>query len=135
MTKKITTNYEFVNGTRAYAGILQAIAGFVLQCRDQGGTQRLTVGSTGVHLGSGSVISGSGIGVVGLTDAGTVPTTNPSGGLVYWSEGGVMKIRQSDGTVVTVANAVAAVGGANYDGGSPSSTYSGAAKVDFGGVS
>jgi hypothetical protein len=45
---------------------------------------------------------GGGATVVGLANAATVPTTNPIGGLVIYAEGGVFKVRQSDGTVKTI---------------------------------
>lgn len=57
------------------------------------------VGSTSAQFGSGSG------GCIGLTNAGTVPTTNPSGGGVLYAEGGALKWRGSSGTVTTVAPA------------------------------
>ena len=48
---------------------------------------------------------GSGVGVIGIKSAGTVPTTNPSGGGVLYVEGGALKYRGSSGTVTTIANA------------------------------
>jgi hypothetical protein len=55
-------------------------------------------GSTSTQLGGGSV------GAVGIANAGTVPTTNPSGGGVLYAEGGALKWRGSSGTVTTIAN-------------------------------
>lgn len=46
---------------------------------------------------------GSGVKVIGLANAATVPTTNPTGGLVLYSEGGAGKVRTSAGNVVTFA--------------------------------
>jgi len=48
---------------------------------------------------------GSGIGVVGLANAGTVPSTNPTGGGVLYAEAGALKWRGSSGSVTTIANA------------------------------
>ena len=38
-----------------------------------------------------------------IANAGTVPTTNPSGGGVLYSEGGALKWRGSSGTITTLA--------------------------------
>lgn len=48
---------------------------------------------------------GSGSGVVGIKNATTVPTTNPTGGGVLYVEAGALKYRGSSGTVTTIANA------------------------------
>jgi len=48
---------------------------------------------------------GSGVGVIGVANAATVPTTNPTGGGVLYVEGGALKYRGSSGTVTTIANA------------------------------
>jgi hypothetical protein len=48
---------------------------------------------------------GTGLGVVGLANAATVPSTNPSGGGVLYAEGGALKWRGSSGTVTTIAPA------------------------------
>ena len=48
---------------------------------------------------------GSGVKVIGLANAGTVPTTNPTGGGVAYAEGGALKWRGSAGTVTTIAAA------------------------------
>jgi hypothetical protein len=46
---------------------------------------------------------GSGEGVVGLSNVTTVPTTNPTGGGVLYSEGGALKWKGSSGTITTIA--------------------------------
>jgi hypothetical protein len=46
---------------------------------------------------------GSGELVIGLANATTVPTTNPTGGGVIWVEAGALKYRGSSGTVTTIA--------------------------------
>lgn len=48
---------------------------------------------------------GSGTKVIGINNASTVPTTNPTGGGVLYCEGGALKYRGSSGTVTTIANA------------------------------
>jgi hypothetical protein len=57
------------------------------------------VGSTSTQLGGGSTT------VIGLANAATVPTTNPTGGGVLYAEGGALKWRGSYGTVTTIAPA------------------------------
>lgn len=46
---------------------------------------------------------GSGVGVLGLANATTVPTLNPTGGGVAYAEAGALKWRGSSGTVTTIA--------------------------------
>lgn len=58
-----------------------------------------------VQIGSSSVQVGGGSGVLGIANAGTVPTTNPTGGGVLYAEGGALKWRGSAGTVTTIAPA------------------------------
>jgi hypothetical protein len=58
----------------------------------------------GIQLGSTSTDFGGGAGaILGIDDASTVPTTNPTAGVVVYSQGGVLKVRQADGTVIQVA--------------------------------
>ncbi|QAX94718.1 tail fiber protein [Streptomyces phage Lilbooboo] len=61
--------------------------------------------ASGFQLGSTSTDFGGGAGgILGIDDASTVPTTNPTAGVVVYSEGGVLKVRQADGTVVAVGS-------------------------------
>jgi hypothetical protein len=46
---------------------------------------------------------GGGVRVLSLSNATTVPTTNPTGGGVLWCEGGALQYRGSSGTVTTIA--------------------------------
>lgn len=46
---------------------------------------------------------GSGVRVVGIANATTAPTTNPTGGGVLYVEAGALKFRGSSGTVTTIA--------------------------------
>jgi hypothetical protein len=48
---------------------------------------------------------GSGVGVIGLANCTTAPTTNPTGGGVLYAEAGALKWRGSSGTVTTIAAA------------------------------
>lgn len=48
--------------------------------------------------------AGSGVGCIAVANAATVPTTNPSGGVLY-VEAGALKYRGSSGTVTTLGNA------------------------------
>lgn len=69
------------------------------------GTERMTITNTG-NLGIGTTDQfGSGVKVVGIANATTVPTTNPTGGGVLYVEGGALKYRGSSGTVTTIAAA------------------------------
>jgi hypothetical protein len=52
---------------------------------------------------AGTTAFGGGSKVIGIPDAATAPTTNPTGGGVLYSEGGALKWRGSSGTVTTLA--------------------------------
>ena len=58
-------------------------------------------GNVGINLNS----FGTGVGVVAIANAGTVPSTNPTGGGVLYVEAGALKYRGSSGTISTIANA------------------------------
>ncbi len=66
-----------------------------------GSLHRFEGGSMGIRTTS----FGGGSGVVGIADATTVPTSNPSGGGVLYVDNGALKYRGSSGTVTTIANA------------------------------
>jgi hypothetical protein len=69
------------------------------------GSERLRVTSAG-DIGIGTTDQfGSGAKVIGIANATTVPTTNPTGGGVLYVEAGALKYRGSSGTVTTIANA------------------------------
>jgi hypothetical protein len=66
---------------------------------------RLTILDNGnIGIGTTSVF-GSGVGVIGIQNAPTPPSTNPSGGGVLYVEAGALKYRGSAGTVTTIAAA------------------------------
>jgi hyaluronidase-like protein HylP len=55
--------------------------------------------STSVQVGTTTADLGGGTGVISIKDRGTAPTSNPTGGLILYSESGQLKVRQSDGTI------------------------------------
>lgn len=55
----------------------------------------IQVGSTVQDFGAGSV-------VIGLKNATAVPTTNPTGGVIIYSEGGVLKYRDPNGSIYSL---------------------------------
>jgi hypothetical protein len=62
--------------------------------------------NSGGNVGIGTTDQfGGGAKVIGIANATTVPTTNPTGGGVLFVEGGALKWRGSSGTVTTIANA------------------------------
>jgi hypothetical protein len=58
-----------------------------------------------IQLLSATKAFGGGLGVVGIANATTVPSTNPSGGGVLYVEAGALKFRGSSGTVTVIAPA------------------------------
>jgi len=58
-----------------------------------------------VQLASGTAAQADGRGVVGITNATVVPTSNPTGGGILYAEGGALKWRGSSGTITTIAAA------------------------------
>ena len=74
-------------------------------------TKRLVAGvdvvdATNNRVGIGTTDQfGSGVLVVGLANATTVPTTNPTGGGVLYAEAGALKWRGSSSTITTIAAA------------------------------
>lgn len=62
-----------------------------------GGTiTNLGVGDTGTSFGGGKF-------ALAIKNASILPTSNPVGGVVAYSDAGVLKVRQSNGTIVTIA--------------------------------
>jgi hypothetical protein len=49
--------------------------------------------------------TGGGVKVIGISNATTVPTSNPTDGGILYVEGGALKFRGSSGTVTTIAPA------------------------------
>jgi parallel beta-helix repeat protein len=87
--------------------------------RSSDGATRTRISSTGqlvsletiyaagpsLQVGGTSSTTGGGSGVVGITNAGAVPTTTPVGGGVLYAEGGALKWKGSNGTVTVIAPA------------------------------
>jgi hypothetical protein len=64
------------------------------------------IDSVGPNFAFGGVNSyGGGLGVINIANAGTVPTSNPTGGALLYSDAGAVKARGTSGTVTTVAAA------------------------------
>ena len=70
----------------------------------QAGVERVRVTQTG-NLGLRTTDHGGGVGSIGLGNAATVPSTNPTDGGVLYAEGGALKWRGSSGTVTVIAPA------------------------------
>lgn len=58
-----------------------------------------------ISLLSSTKSYGGGIGVIFVSNANTVPTTNPTGGGILYVEAGALKYRGSSGTITTLGNA------------------------------
>ena len=58
-----------------------------------------------IQLASATPSLGGGAGVIGIANASTVPSSNPTGGGILYVEAGALKFRGSSGTVTTIANA------------------------------
>ncbi len=71
-----------------------------------------------VPIGSLSNGWGGGVGVLGITNASVLPSTNPVSGIIIYSEGGVLKARAADGTIVQLAPLAVAGSGLSLAGGS-----------------
>lgn len=59
----------------------------------------------GVTFGSNTAIQGGGTAVIGIANATTVPTSNPTGGGILYVEAGALKYRGSSGTITTLGAA------------------------------
>ncbi|MDE2096681.1 MAG: hypothetical protein KGL39_05485 [Patescibacteria group bacterium] len=57
-----------------------------------------------LNSGAGAGVGG-GTNVMSFTDVGVVPSTNPTGGGILYTQAGALKYRGSSGTVTTIANA------------------------------
>ncbi len=67
-----------------------------------GGANRVNFDPNG-NVGIRTFSFGSGIGVIGIGNSNTAPTTNPVNGGVFYVEAGALKYRGSGGTVTTLA--------------------------------
>jgi hypothetical protein len=65
-----------------------------------------------VRIGGSASAAGGGMGNLVMQNAATVPTSSITDGAIVYSEAGKLKVRQSDGAIVTVANdAITSVNG------------------------
>jgi hypothetical protein len=90
-----------------------AIAQQLLMLQDSAGNPRFEVVANGssvhraiafftspIQLGTTSAdLGGSSGAVISMKDVATAPTTNPTAGVILYSEGGILKARQADGRV------------------------------------
>jgi hypothetical protein len=95
-----TTTNSIVLGNRVTTG--NAAANLQFSTQD---VVRLTITGNGNFGFLTSTQFGGGVGVIGISNATTVPPTNPTGGGVLYVEAGALKYRGSSGTVTTIANA------------------------------
>lgn len=65
----------------------------------------LDASADSIQMFGASASFGGGVGVLGITNAVTVPSSNPTGGGVLYAEAGAIKWRGSSGTVTTMAPA------------------------------
>lgn len=102
----VSTNVTFNGGALGNASMgspdtrIGRTSAGVLEINDAAGAYRDLI-VRNVSLGAQSL--GGGVQVFGMLNATTVPTTNPTGGGVLYSEAGALKWRGSSGTVTTVA--------------------------------
>ncbi len=89
-------------------GILDSGTSFI-QVRNNGNlatNYNLLLNPNGGNVGIGTTNQfGSGARVIGLANAATAPTTNPTGGGVVYCEAGALKYRGSSGTITTLGAA------------------------------
>ena len=87
-------------GSRNASGVVGFFTGGLAAANE-----RMRIDATG-NIGINTTAQfGSGVGVIGLANAGTLPTTNPTGGGVLYADAGALKWRGSAGTVTTIASA------------------------------
>jgi hypothetical protein len=84
-----------------HVGTTNASAAFRIYTNN---AERLQVTGDG-NYSIGNAQFGGGVRVIGIINATTVPTSNPTGGGVLYVESGALKYRGSSGTVTTIANA------------------------------
>ena len=70
-----------------------------------GSSAMLFAGGRSIQLFSGTNSLGGGAGVLGIANAGTVPSSNPTGGGILYVEAGALKYRGSSGTITTLGAA------------------------------
>ncbi len=99
-----------VGVTAVTAGVRFTIQGIgtstnaAFQVQDSAGNLKFQAVDNG-NIGVNSNSFGAGVGVIGILNAATVPSINPSTGGVLYVEAGALKYRGSSGTVTTLAAA------------------------------
>jgi hypothetical protein len=98
-----------VSGATGYVrqSYIRSHSGSAMRFQDSSGNTQLYLNSAGISLFQNAEVSGSGVGVIGITNVTTAPSVNPTGGVVAYSDAGVLKVRQPDGVTVTVQQSVA----------------------------
>ncbi|MBE9113412.1 hypothetical protein IQ273_28965 [Nodosilinea sp. LEGE 07298] len=66
----------------------------------------LQIGSTSTNFGGGS------LGIIGINNAGTVPTSNPTNAVILYAQSGEFKTRSSGGVIATMGDALKIQGAA-----------------------
>lgn len=88
----------------AGSSLAHAIGKWIFANGPFGGANITLDGDTG-NVGVKTTDYGSGVGVLAMANAATLPTTTPSGGGVLYVDAGALKYRGSSGTVTTIASA------------------------------
>jgi hypothetical protein len=114
-TAQTITGAKSFSAGSLLAADLKATPGNTLSLRSSTGLVRLFASASGITLFGTTTNDGGGVGVVGIMDATTIPSTNPTSGVVLYSDGGVLKVRQPDGQVIPIAPAGAASAPANME--------------------
>jgi hypothetical protein len=99
-----TSNYTISNNGANIIVLSPSGQGISLSAGSTTATVRVFLGSVTLFNNVTS-ITGGGVNVLGIGNASTVPTTNPTGGGVLYSEAGALKWRGSSGTVTVIAPA------------------------------
>jgi hypothetical protein len=103
------------NGQALFVQQASSNTGDLVDFKDSGGIVRLSIDQNlnvvarrtvyaviGLQVGGTSTTFGSGSGILGMTDATTVPTATPVGGIALYSQGGVLKYLSESGATVTL---------------------------------
>jgi hypothetical protein len=110
----VIANITSAGGVRA-TGTLQ---GSTLSAVADGSTIAVMSAGKNVQFGGGSTSIGGGSGVIGITNATTVPSSSPSGGGILYVDSGALKYRGTSGSAATIVNADGtSSGGGTFTGG------------------
>jgi hypothetical protein len=96
-----------------------------------GAADAMQLNANGVQIGPGAFDLGGGTGVIGIDDAAVVPTTNPTGGVVLYSETGALKFRNPAGTITTLGSGGSPGGSDTYIQFNDTSTFGGDAGLTY----